>query len=114
MRNYAELRADRGYPISKHEYFKAALHFVGSIKDCDIPKLREAAIEMGMESVPPEIRTVAANHNCEEITVQEMWIRIELHRDLEHILAGGGLQEQDLQNLKEFVFQLLYPLPQDK
>ena len=105
--------ADHCPPTSKDEYFGAAMNYVGSITDCDLPELKEAAIGAGMEVNAVAIKTAAVNLNYDERIAHEMWMRYRVHRDFGNILGGGGgggLQGQDIGKLKDFVFQLLYPL----
>ncbi|KAK5447975.1 hypothetical protein LTS15_009474 [Exophiala xenobiotica] len=110
MRQYSELRADDCPSISKDEYFAAAMSYAGSITDCDLPKLKEAAIEIGMEPNPLAIKAAAVKLDCSEKIAHEMWMRYRVHRDFDNIMGGGGLQGQPIQKLKEFLFQRLYPL----
>jgi len=88
----------------------AAMFHVGSITDCDLPKLKEAAIAIGKEAIPIAIKAAVVKLDCSERIVYEMWIRYQVHRDFENILGGCGLQGQSMQKLKDFLFQLLYPL----
>jgi hypothetical protein len=110
MRQYSELRAEKSLSTSKDEYFMAAMEYVGSITDCDSPKLKEAAIEIGMKSNPTAIKAAAVKQGCSEEIAHEMWMRYGVHRHFENILGDGELEGQTLQKLKEFFFQLLYPL----
>jgi hypothetical protein len=114
MRQYSELNAENYPSTSQDEYFMAAISYVGSITDCDLPKLKEAAIEVGMKTNPLAIKAAAAKLGCPEKISHELWMRYQVHRNFESIWGGGGSQGQPIQKLKEFLFQLLYPLQLSK
>ena len=88
----------------------AAMTYVGSITDCDLPKLREAAIEAGMKANPKHLKAVAAETGCPEKLAHEMWMRHQTHRYFDKIMADAALGRKATQKLKDFLFQLLYPL----
>ena len=111
MRQYYELCTERGHSPSKLEYFNAAMHFVGSIAECDLVRVKEAATEVRSEPDALAVMVVAARSGRDETIGRELWMRDRVQRNLEDIMAGSGLQVEALQELKELLFQLLYPLP---
>ena len=90
MRQYSEIRAGKGLPTSEDEYFIAAMNYVDSITDCDLPRLREAADKVGVAPNPTVIATMAAKLGCSKKIAHEMWMRFGVHRGFASLLRGIG------------------------
>ncbi|KAK5052707.1 hypothetical protein LTR84_002573 [Exophiala bonariae] len=110
MRQYSELTENDCPSPLKDKYFMAAMAHVGSITDCDLPKLKQAAIKIEMDSNPLALKAAAKRLDWPEKVVHEMWIRYRVHQDFEKILGCVKLRGRTIQKLKELLFQLLYPL----
>ena len=110
MRQYREIRAEAGLPMPKVEYFEGAMFYVGSIADCDVPRLKEAAIEGRQQSELWAIKPLAVKTDCSLEMAYEMWMRDFVQDHFEAILEGCGLEREAMKRLNGFVFELLYPL----
>ena len=110
MRQYYELCTGRGHSPSREERFAAAMDFVGSIADCDLIRIKEAAIDIGRDSNAVAVMAHAVASGRNATIAHELWMRYRLHQEFGRILSGTDLQGGTIQELKELVFQLLYPL----
>ncbi len=111
MRQYYELCTERGHSPSKAERFDAAMAYVGTIADCDLVRVKEAAVEIGLERNALAVMAVAARSGRDETIARELWMRDRVYRDFKSIVGGIALHEEEIQELKKLLFQLLYTLP---
>ena len=81
MRQYYELCTGRGHSPPKEECYAAAMDFVGSIADCDLIRVREAALDIGRDSNAVAVMAHALASGLDATVAHELWMRYRVHQE---------------------------------
>lgn len=109
MHQWIELNTAGPRETWQEDYVMIAWAVVGSIADCDLHFVKDAAFYLRQQIDILLWKRAAIERGYPEDLLLDLWIRETLHDTFETLLVNRDLDSQDILRLKDFIFRDLYP-----